>query len=126
MATVCSISPIWQVTAVQGIEPIKEPKKQSFIATPHTPHATLMPDHGTIPIRRSIDNRTQAADFGFSSLVAPSIALRVMSRARGNILTKNGAKGADNKLALIEPTVVSSVSNRVASHGENSAPARTF
>jgi len=125
-ATVWRMSPIWHVTAVHGIDPINDPNKQSFIATPHTPHATLIPDHGTMPMRRRIDRRTHAEDLGFSSLVAPSIALRVMSNARGNILTKKGASGADRRLAKIEPTVVSAVSRSVANHGENSAPARTF
>lgn len=125
-ATVCRISPIWQVTAVHGREPINEPKKQSFNATPQTPQAILMPDHGTMPIKRSTDSRTHAGDFGFSSFVAPSIAFRVMSKARGNILTKNGASGAANRLAKIEPTVVRRVSKSVANAGENNAPASTF
>lgn len=114
------------MTAVQGNDPINEPKKQSIMATPQTPQAMLMPDHGTMPIKRSTDSRTHADDFGVSSLVAPSMAFRVMSKARGNIFTKNGANGAASRLAKIDPNVVSRVSKSVASAGENSAPARTF
>lgn len=125
-ATVWRMSPIWQVTAVQGSDPMNEPKKQSFIDTPHTPHATLMPDQGTMPMRRRTESLIQADDFGFSSLVAPSIAFRVISNARGNVFTKNGASGAASRLANIEPKVVKSVSKSVANAGENSAPARTF
>ncbi len=129
-ATVWRISPIWHVTAVQGREPIKEPNMQSFIATPQTPHATLMPDHGTMPISLRIDSRTQAEDFDFaieeSAPEPPSMTLRVISSARGKTRTKNGANGAHRRLAKIEPTVVSIVNSMVAYNGENKAPASTF
>ena len=99
-ATVCKISPIWHVTAVHGNDPMKEPKTQSRRATPHTPHAMLMPDQGTMPIRRRMERRTQAEECeddeeegeSFSgddedgdeeAGEDPSMALRVISRARG-------------------------------------------
>lgn len=130
-ATVCKMSPIWHVTAVHGREPMKPPKKQSVIATPHTPQAILMPDQGMIPISRSMERRIHGDDLFVDTLGSepsfdPSKATRVNARARGNMLTKNGARGADRRLAKIEPTVVSTVMSKVAQSGENSAPARTF
>jgi hypothetical protein len=64
-ATVCRMSPIWHVTAVQGRQPMKVPNMQSLRDTPQTPHAILMPDHGTTPMRRRTERRTQAAVLGF-------------------------------------------------------------
>lgn len=106
---------------------MKPPRRQSFIATPQTPQAMLIPDHGTTPTRRRIERRTHGADdCDFSELEFPSIALRVKSRARGKILTRNGSRGAANKLAKIDPAVVRTVRRMVAKAGEKSAPARTF
>ena len=96
----------------------------------------LMPDHGITPIRRKIDRRTQGADFEFESasvefgfeleLEPPSRASLVIARARGKALLRNGANGAANKVAKIDPIVVNRVRRRVAYAGENNAPARTF
>ena len=59
-------------------------------------------------------------------LLEPSSATRVSASARGNMLTKKGAKGADNKLARIEPIVVKTVMSNAAHKGEKRAPAKTF
>lgn len=63
------------------------PRKQSAIETPQTPHAMLRPDHGTTPIKRRMDNRTQAGvlfcEVEFESK-SPCKALLVTARARGN------------------------------------------
>lgn len=59
-ATVCRISPIWQVTAVQGRLPMRTPAMQSLMGTPQTPLAILIPLHGTTPMRRRMVRRTQA------------------------------------------------------------------
>ena len=125
-ATVWRISPIWQVTAVQGKEPMKDPIKQSIRGTPQTPQAILMPDQGTMPMRRRIESRIHGDDFVFSELDAPSIAFRVRSSAFGKNLTTYGANGAARRLANIDPIVVRKVRRSVASAGENRAPARTF
>ena len=58
--TVCRMSPIWQVTAVQGRVPINAPAAQSRSETPVNPQAMLSPDQGTIPMRRNTDNLTHA------------------------------------------------------------------
>ena len=96
----------------------------------------LIPDHGITPIRRKMDRRTQGADFEFESasvefgfeleLEPPSRASLVIARARGKALLRNGANGAANKVAKIDPIVVNRVRRRVAYAGENNAPARTF
>lgn len=113
---------------------MKAPNIQSVMATPQTPHAILIPDHGTTPIRRRTERRTHAEDRGFdefpnssrSESESPSRALRVMSNARGKKWVKNGANGVDSIVAHAEPTIVSVVSRIVAYAGENSAPAKTF
>lgn len=95
---------------------------QSVIATPHTPHAMLMPDHGTTPIKRSTDSRTQAGDLFFdwspdasiSASEAPSRADRVMSSARGKKCVRKGARGVERSVAHAEPMVVSAVRRMVA------------
>lgn len=131
-ATVCRISPIWHVTAVHGSVPTKDPSRQSRSATPQTPQATFNPAQGTIPTNRRMDKRTQAEDFGDwvrlaeSELEEPSSADRVMASTRGNTPTRNGARGAESRLAQIEPIVVRVVRRRVAKNGEKRAPARTF
>lgn len=69
------------------------PSAQSERETPQTPQAILIPDHGTTPIKRSIERRTHAADFDDDLAVEGSISLsafplsaeRVMSNARGNM-----------------------------------------
>jgi hypothetical protein len=120
------------VTAVQGNEPMKDPRKQSETATPQTPHAMLMPDHGITPMRRKTDSLTQAEDLFFvpnacrSVSASPSKAARVISRVLGKKWVKNGAKGADSIDAHTEPIVVKSVRSSVAKAGENRAPANTF
>jgi hypothetical protein len=140
-ATVCKISPIlmissvsskmpslgskkeqtWHVTAVHGSEPIKEPRKQSRIATPQTPQAMLIPDHGTTPMRRRMLSLTQAGDDDFTDAVAvgsddevPSNACLVMSSARGIAYVRNGASGAARSVAQMEPRAVSTVMSSVA------------
>jgi hypothetical protein len=89
----------------------------------------LIPDHGTTPIRRSTERRTQADDLFLVrvfTLASPSRALRVKSRARGKKYVRKGASGLAKSVANIEPMLVSAVSKRVASAGENKAPAKTF
>jgi len=131
-ATVCRMSPIWHVTAVHGSVPTKDPRKQSRTATPQTPHATFNPAHGTMPTRRSIDKRTHADDFGDcpefdkSLLEEPSSAVLVMANTRGKTFTRNGAKGAERRLAQTEPIEVRDVRRMVAKKGEKRAPANTF
>lgn len=106
------------------------PSMQSVKDTPHTPHAILIPDHGTTPINRNTDNRTHADErpwFDSSSVSdAPSNAFRVMSSARGKKCVRNGASGVANSVAQAEPSIVSVVSNIVAYAGENKAPPKTF
>jgi hypothetical protein len=105
------------------------PSIQSAIATPQTPLAMLMPDHGTTPIRRRTERRTHADDLVLSRAskpASPSKALRVKSRARGKKCVRNGARGFANSVAKMEPTIVNAVNSRVASAGEKSAPAKTF
>jgi len=116
-ATVCSMSPIWHETAVHGMHPMKEPRTQSQIDTPHTPQAMLIPAHGTMPISLKIDRRTQADDFGWvgdSLAASPSSAVRVRARALGKTCVRNGAMGADKRLENTDPVVVSIVRSRVA------------
>lgn len=64
-ASVWRMSPIWQVTAVQGRLPMKAPRAESRMGTAVTPHAMFMPDQGTMPMRRRTERRTHAADFCF-------------------------------------------------------------
>ena len=125
VASVWRMSPIWHVTAVHGNEPIKAPRKQSHTATPHTPQAMLIPDHGTTPTSRRIDKRTHAEELSaFDS--SPSSTERVMASGRGMRCVRNGASGADKALADSDPNVVSIVRSTTASAGGNSAPASTF
>lgn len=152
VATVCSISPIWrnnslnqwwnadmkthlyftwQVTAVHGRDPMKAPSMQSGRDTPQTPQAMLIPDHGTTPMRRRTESRTQAEDRGLAELSrsrseSPSRALRVISNARGKKWVKKGARGVANKVAQVEPTIVRAVRRIVAYAGEKRAPETTF
>jgi len=96
------------------------PKKQSVKGTPQTPHAILIPDQGTTPMRRSIDKRTQAGDFGADPAVksvSPSRAFRVMSSARGKNLLRTGARGALSAVAITDPMVVNKVNSKVANRG---------
>ena len=111
---------------------MKDPRKQSGMATPQTPQAILMPDHGITPMSRKTDSLTQAEDLPFvpngwrSVSASPSRAARVISSALGKTCVKTGAKGADSIVAKTEPIVVSSVRSNVAMAGENRAPANTF
>jgi hypothetical protein len=114
---------------------MKAPKTQSPSETPQTPLAILMPDHGTTPTSRKTDKRTHADDlFLCVSVVesscglsdSPCNAVRVMSSARGKRYVKNGARGVARRVAHREPMVVSMVRKRVATTGENNAPASTF
>ncbi len=125
VAKVCRMSPIWQVTAVHGSEPIKAPRKQSHTATPQTPHAMLIPDHGTTPMSRRIDKRTHAAVLSaFES--SPSRTERVIASGRGMRRVRNGPSGAAKTLADSDPNVVSNVRRRTARAGGKSAPDNTF
>ena len=124
----------WHVTAVHGRDPINAPSMQSVIDTPQTPHAMLIPDQGTTPMRRSTDRRTHAEDRGFADLPdvsrsgseSPSRALRVMSKARGKKCVKKGERGVASNVAHAEPIMVRVVRRTVAYAGEKSAPAKTF
>ena len=110
----------WHVTAVHGRPPMNAPKKQSVRGTPQTPHAMLIPDQGTTPMRRSIDKRTQAGDLGAdpaAKSVSPSKAFRVISSARGKNLLRTGARGALRAVAITDPTVVKKVNSKVANRG---------
>lgn len=96
------------------------PKKQSVSGTPQTPHAMLIPDQGTTPMRRNIDKRTQADDLGADPTdksVSPSRAFRVISSARGKSRLRTGARGALRAVAITDPTVVNKVNNKVANRG---------
>ena len=125
VANVWRMSPIWQVTAVHGSEPIKAPRKQSHTATPQTPHAMLIPDHGTIPMSRRIDSRTHAAEpSAFES--SPSSTERVIASGRGMRWVRNGPRGAARMLADKDPSVVSNVRRTTARAGWKSAPDNTF
>jgi hypothetical protein len=133
-ATVWRMSPIWQVTAVHGKDPMNAPRIQSLIATPQTPQAMLIPDQGTTPMRRNTESRTHADDLGFelevdgakSDFESPSRAFLVRSRARGKKWVRNGASGVASIVAHTEPRVVRVVRRMVAYAGENNAPAKTF
>lgn len=125
VAKVWRMSPTWHVTAVHGNEPIKAPRKQSHTATPHTPQAMLIPDHGTTPMRRRIDSRTHAEELSaFES--SPSSTDRVMANGLGMRRVRNGPRGAASALADSDPNVVSNVRRITASAGGNKAPASTF
>ena len=133
--TVCKISPIWQVTAVQGRQPMKAPRKQSFSDTPVNPQAMLSPDHGTTPTSRRTDKRTHAGellvddiwlDFSDSVVADPSRAVRVIWTGRGKKRVRTGASGVASKVANTDPIDVSIVINNVANRGWKRAPARTF
>lgn len=104
---------------------MKEPRKHSISGTPQTPHAMLIPDQGTTPMRRRIESRVHGDDFVLS-VEAPSMAFRVRSSALGKYFTTYGASGAARRLANIDPIVVRSVRRMVARTGENKAPANTF
>lgn len=110
---------------------MKVPKMQSERETPQTPQAILMPDQGTTPINRRTDRRTQGEDLveawsSFGSDESPPSAFLVISRARGNMEERKGAKGVHSSVAHAEPIVVSTVSKMVAKAGEKRAPASTF
>lgn len=111
---------------------MKEPRKQSEMATPQTPEAMLMPDHGTTPTSRRIESLTQVEDLLFapndciSASASPSKAARVISSAFGKYWVRKGASGDDSIVAQSEPIVVSRVRRSVAKAGENKAPANTF
>lgn len=77
----------WHVTAVHGRAPINVPRKQSPIEMPQTPHAMLRPDHGTTPIKRRTESRTQTGVLFCEVELeseSPCRAFRVTARARGN------------------------------------------
>lgn len=96
------------------------PKKQSVNGTPQTPHAMLIPDQGTTPMRRSTDKRTQAGDLGAdpaAKSVSPSKAFRVISSARGKSRLRVGARGALRAVAITDPMVVKKVNSKVANRG---------
>jgi hypothetical protein len=84
-ATVCRMSPIWQVTAVQGKVPIKAPRMTSESLTPQTPQAMFIPDHGTTPMSRRTLRRTQAdeVDLEVRPVESGSIADLVTASAPG-------------------------------------------
>ena len=91
----------------------------------------MIPDQGTMPMRRRMLRRTHAEEVDDEALDEaeedePSMAFRVISIARGRRRTRKGASGAARRLAKMEPTVVSAVRRSVANMGEKSAPARTF
>ena len=110
------------------MEPMKVPRKQSVRGIPRTPQATLMPDQGTIPMRRRTVRRTQAGDLDFVDTVVLSLSNALFARARGfgKKCVMNGAIGVARRVANIEPMVVRMESKMVAKIGENRAPARTF
>lgn len=112
---------------------MKDPSMQSEIATPQTPQAMLIPDHGTTPMRRRTDNRTHADDWCLvvsrsvsSESDVPSRALRVMSNAFGKKCDRYGPIGLAKRVAQADPMVVSAVNKTVANAGEKRAPASTF
>lgn len=99
---------------------MKAPRRQSEIATPHTPQAMLIPDQGTTPTRRRTDSRAQVGDFEFFPVDksdSPSRAMRVICSARGNMRDRDGAKGTHKRVAKIEPSVVNAERSNVARTG---------
>ena len=105
------------------------PRKQSATETPQTPHAMLRPDHGTTPIKRRTERRTQTGvlfcEVEFE-LESPCRTFLVTVRARGNHRDNIGAIGLDKREERIEPIAVRSVRSRVAQAGWKRAPLRTF
>jgi hypothetical protein len=116
------------VTAVHGKVPMNVPNMQSQSGTAQTPQAMLMPDHGTIPMSRRIERRTQAGDVDLDVATSgsPSKVVRVNSTARGKKWDKSGARGVARRVAQADPSVVRVVRSSVARAGEKRAPARTF
>lgn len=103
------------------------PRKQSHRPTPRTPQATLMPDQGTIPINRKTARRTQAGDVALvPATESVSKAPRAKASGRGKKRVRKGERGAERRVARIDPKVVSTARRRVAKKGEKRAPARTF
>lgn len=105
------------MTAVQGKHPINDPSMESDSGTSHTPQAMLIPDHGTTPMRRRTERRTQAGDVDLpeiSGSAEPDKALRVISSARGKRLVKKGPSGFESKEAHADPSMVRVVSRMVA------------
>lgn len=107
------------MTAVHGKQPINDPSMESTRGTSQTPQAMLMPDHGTTPMRRRTERRTQAG-VGYDDLseisgsAGPDKALRVISSARGKRLARNGPRGLESREAHAEPSMVRVVSRMVA------------
>ena len=62
---------------------MKVPRKQSLKPTPRTPQATLIPDHGTIPISRNTVKRTQTGDEALVLALVPESASKAL-RAKAN------------------------------------------
>lgn len=106
---------------------MKVPRKQSHKPTPRTPQATLIPDQGTTPISRKTARRTHAGDVAL--VLAPesaSKALRAKASGRGKKRVRKGERGAERRVASMDPMVVSTARSRVAKTGEKRAPASTF
>ncbi|CAG8540551.1 11835_t:CDS:2 [Acaulospora colombiana] len=139
-ATVCRISPIWHVTAVQGNVPINAPIAHWSKGTEHTPEAILMPDQGTIPMRRRTERRAHgleevedgdlAVDDRREAVVlvdeVPWRALRVRAMAEGKKRVMMGVSGVAKMVERTEPIVVNVVCKRVAQKGESNVPVNIF
>jgi hypothetical protein len=87
----------------------------------------LIPDQGTIPTSRKTVKRTQVGEVAL--VLRPESAsktLRANASGRGKKCVRKGERGAERSVAMMEPIVVSTASNKVAKNGENRAPASTF
>ena len=73
---------------------MKVPRKQSHKPTPRTPQATLIPDHGTIPISRKTVKRTQTGDEALVLALVPESASKAL-RAKAS-----GREARDQVAAL--------------------------
>ena len=89
------------------------PTTESQTLTPVTPHAILMPDHGTMPTRRIIERRTQTGVLGLEEPLiwegegeGPWRADFVRVRALGKKRTARGPTGVARSEERREPPVV--------------------
>ena len=123
----------WQVTAVHGRLPMNAPTAQSQTRTPVTPHAILMPDHGTIPTRRIIERRTQIGVLDFEVPLISGVgdgppwrADFVSVMALGKKRMTRGPTGVARSEERRDPPVVMVAWRMVAGMGGSKIPVRMF
>lgn len=109
------------------------PTAQSQTRTPVTPQAILIPDHGTIPTRRSIERRTQMGVIGLETPLISGVegegpwrADFVRVRALGKKRTTRGPTGVARREERREPPVVMVAWRMVAGMGGRRIPVRMF